>query len=52
MKYINYRDNKNNIQKLGTKQRTQNRDLGPRDTVLGMGTKIGTLSQLQVKNKM
>ena len=26
-------------------------DLGYRDTVLGIGTKIGTLSKLQVGNK-
>ena len=27
------------------------KDLGSRDTVLGIGTKIGTLSKLQVRNK-
>ena len=29
----------------------QDRDLGSRDTVLGIGTKIGTLSKLKVRNK-
>ena len=34
------------------RNKIKERDLGSRCTVLGMGTKIGTLSKLQVRNKM
>ena len=32
------------VKELGTKLSTQDMDLGSKDTVLGKGTKIGTLS--------
>ena len=38
------RNNKNIVKELGTKLSSQDMDLGPKDTVLGKGTKIGTLS--------
>ena len=47
----NLRNNKKIVQELGTKIKDQDRDLGFRDTLLGIGTKIGTVSKLQVRNK-
>ena len=38
------RNNKKIVKEIGTKLSTQDMDLGSKDTVLGKGTKIGTLS--------
>ena len=38
------RNNKKIVKELGTKLRTQDMDLESNDTVLGKGTKIGTVS--------
>ena len=38
------KNNKKIVKELGTKLRTQDMDLGSKDTVLGKETKIGTLS--------
>ena len=40
------------LRNYGQKSRTQDMDLGYKDTVLGEGTKIGTLSKVKQSNKL